>query len=435
MRKKLLILWFFIFGLKINAEKKLVIISPHWEGIKIEFTRVFNSWYLKNYKEKVNIEWIDQGGTSDDLKYVESLFKKNPNGIGIDLFFGGGLSPFLKLKEEGLLERYKVSKEILKKLPKLCAGVPNYDQDFYWYGIVLSGFGILYNKKVLKFFNLPIPKTWKDLKNPSFYSLVGAADPRHSGSMHMMYEIILQSYGWKEGWKTILGMGGNVKNFSVSASEVARETSTGEVAVSLCIDTYALSQIEINGKENMGFVLPEEETVINPDCIGILKGAPNIDVAKKFIDFLLSEEGQILWMQKRGKKGGPLEYSLNRFSILPEIYLNPEIEIEINPYTIKKTLKYDFNLASKRWSVLDDMIGALVIDCHKELKKAWEIIIKTGNKKLEKKFYEIPVDWKIQKFLWENWKDPVFRNKYINSWIRFSIEKFKSIVVEGKLLM
>ncbi|MCS7180159.1 MAG: extracellular solute-binding protein, partial [bacterium] len=432
--KKILITLFILYRF-LSAGKNLIIISPHWEGVKIEITRAFSEWYEKNFKEKVKIEWIDQGGTSDDLKYVESLFKKNPKGIGIDLFFGGGLSPYLKLKEEGFLEKYKLPQNILKKIPKTCAGVPNYDNEFYWYGVVLSGFGILYNKKALKFLKLPFPNTWKDLGEIRYFSLVGAADPRHSGSMHMMYEIILQTYGWEEGWKTILSLAGNTKNFSISASEVARETSTGEVVVSLCIDSYALAQIEVNGKENMGFILPENQTVINPDCIGILKGAPNIEIAKRFIEFLFTYETQLLWIQKKGKKGGPIEYSLNRFPIILDVYSGAEIEVETNPYELFNTINFDFQLAAMRWSLLDDMIGCFVIDCHDELKKAWWIISKTKNKNLKERFYEIPVDKKIQRFLWENWKDPIFRNKYLNEWIDFSLKKFKNIIVESKFLM
>ncbi|MCM8818318.1 MAG: extracellular solute-binding protein [Candidatus Omnitrophica bacterium] len=434
MKKKFSLIFFGLINF-LYCEKNLVIISPHWEGVKIEISRAFCEWYEENYKEKVKIEWIDQGGTTDDIKYVESLFKKNPNGIGIDIFFGGGLSPYLKLKEQGLLEKYKLPQNLLKKIPKLCGGIPNYDNDFYWYGVVLSGFGILYNKKALKFLKLPPPETWKDLGESYYYSLVGAADPRHSGSMHMMYEIILQAYGWEEGWKTIFAIAGNTKNFSTSASEIARQTSTGEVVLSLCIDSYALAQIEVNGSENMGFILPENQTVINPDCIGILKGAPNIEVAKKFIDFLFTEEGQLLWIQKKGKNKGPKKYSLNRFPIIPDIYNYPEVEIDTNPYKIQNTITYDFKLAGNRWAILDDMIGTFIIDSHTELKKAWKIVLKTKNKNLKEKFFEIPVDKKIQRFLWENWSDPIFRNKYLNEWIEFSLKKFKNIIIEGKYLM
>lgn len=429
-------LWLFLLYLTTIlaiAEEKLVIISPHWEGVRIEIERAFNDWYVKNYGEKVDIEWIDQGGTSDDLKFVESLFKKNPESIGIDLFFGGGINPYLTLKEKGLLQPYKVPLEILKKIPNQCAGIPNYDKEFYWYGVVLSGFGILYNKRVLNYLSLPCPSTWESLTDKRYYSWVGNGDPRHSGSLHMMYEIILQAYGWKKGWEIILAIAGNTKTFTASASSVAKNTSLGEVAVSLCIDSYALAQIEINGSENMGFVLPESHTVINPDAVGILKGAPNLKVAKRFINYLLSYEGQLLWMLPKGAEGGPLKYSLNRFSIRPDIYQNPLIKNTgtFNPYTIKRTINYDFDLASKRWNLLNDMIGALIIDQHPKLRKIWGII--KDDESLKKLFFKIPVDEKDQKFLCENWNNPVFRNQYINEWMNFSREKFLSIEQQIKL--
>ncbi|MCX8082541.1 MAG: extracellular solute-binding protein [bacterium] len=410
-----------------TADEKLIIISPHWEGVRIEVERAFNNWYVKNYGEKVEIEWIDQGGTSDDLKFVESLFKKNPEGIGIDLFFGGGINPYLTLKEKGLLQPYKVHPEILRDIPTRCAGIPNYDKNFYWYGVVLSGFGILYNKKVLDYLSLPYPSSWESLTDKRYYSWVGNGDPRHSGSLHMMYEIILQAYGWQKGWEIIFAIAGNTKTFTASASSVAKNTSLGEVAASLCIDSYALAQIETNGSENMGFVLPENLTVINPDGIGILKGAPNLKVAQRLIDYLLSYEGQLLWMLKKGTTGGPVTYSLNRFSIRPDIYENPAVKNTgiFNPYTLKGTLKYDFALASKRWNLLNDMLGAFVIDQHTVLTKIWSII--KDDEALKKLFFEIPVEEKDQKFLWENWNNPVFRNQYINEWMKFSREKFKTI--------
>jgi len=425
----LLILWITVFTTKTYGVEKLVIISPHWEGVRIEIEEAFKKWHLKNYGIPVEIEWIDQGGTSDDLKFVESLFKKNPESTGIDIFFGGGISPYLTLKEKGFLQQYKIQKEILNKIPPRCAGIPNYDKEFYWYGVILSGFGILYNKKVLDYLSLPYPETWESLGNPVYYSWVGNGDPRHSGSLHMMYEIILQAYGWQKGWEVIFSIAGNTKTFTASASSVAKNTSLGEVAVSPCIDSYALAQIEVNGPENMGFILPENLTVINPDAIGILKGAPNLKIAQRFINYLLSYEGQLIWIKKKGTEGGPKKYSLNRFSIRPDVYEDPSIKNTdiFNPYKLKGAINYDFDLASKRWNLLNDMIGALIIDHHQKFKKIWSIISKIENENLKKLFFKVPVEEKMQKFLWENWNDPVFRNYYINEWSNFSREKFRSI--------
>ena len=71
----------------------LVLISPHWEGIRYEFERAFKQRYQKDTGRTVELEWLDVGGSSETLRYVESEFKNKPAGIGIDIFFGGGYDP------------------------------------------------------------------------------------------------------------------------------------------------------------------------------------------------------------------------------------------------------------------------------------------------------------------------------------------------------
>jgi len=416
-----------------GASERLVIISPHWEGVRIEVTRAFTRWYRQTYGTDVSVEWIDQGGTSDDVRYVISLFAKNPEGIGIDLFFGGGLDPFLKLKAMGYLVPYRVRREILKGIPPSCGGIPNYDHDYCWYGVVLSSFGILYNKKALSFLNLPVPQSWEDLGKECYFSWVGAGDPRNSGTMHMMFEIILQAQGWEKGWRTILSLAGNTKSFSASASQVARDTATGEVAVSLAIDSYALDQIQTNGSENMGFVLPQGMTVINPDAIGILKGAPNLTTAQRFVEFVLSPAMQNLWMVPKGTPGGPKEFSLNRLAIRQDAYQTPGIVFrDLNPYAFSSSFAFDANLSAARWAVFNDMVGACVIDCHRELKQAYAALRGKKDRRLRERFFELPFDATLQKHYRDNWSDAGFRNRAIAQWQNFSRRKFLSVVRQAK---
>lgn len=411
------------------AEENLVVISPHWEGVKIEIEKAFKKYYYNIKQKDIRIEWLDQGGTSDDLKYVESLFKKNPQTTGIDVFFGGGLDPYLRLKEKGYLASCKIPVKILKEIPKECNGIPNYDnKDYTWYGVVLASFGILCNKKALQFLGVSEPKKWSDLAKPEYYSWVGTSDPRHSGSMHMMFEIILQANGWEKGWEVILGILANTTSIPASASQAAKDTAIGQTAVSLSIDSYALAQIEVNGPENMSFVLPERETVINPDCVGILKGAPHFENATIFIEFLLTDECQKIWMYPKGSPGGPEKYSLNRLSIKPAIYKDCPIPV-VNPYQKKLDLAFDFKLASKRWALVNDLAGAIAIDCASYLRKAYKKVIDGSCDR--KIFFEIPVKESEQHYLIENWKDPVFRNKYLNKYLKFSMEKYRSCI-KGK---
>ena len=109
-----LLLVFFVFtAVARSAEDKLIIISPHWEGIEQEFNRGFESWYEIQTGRQVKIEWLDQGGTSSDIRFIEAEYKRLKDGINIDLLFGGGTDAFMKLAEMGLLATYKLPKEQL----------------------------------------------------------------------------------------------------------------------------------------------------------------------------------------------------------------------------------------------------------------------------------------------------------------------------------
>ncbi|GAG08955.1 unnamed protein product, partial [marine sediment metagenome] len=219
-----------------NPDVDLVVITPHWEGIRKEYEAAFKAYYLDTFGDVVNIQWLDVGGTSDVTKYVDSAFSATPESIGIDIFWGGGIDPFIAAKEKGQLQAYEVSEAVLSKIPETIAGVSMYDPDYTWYGSALSGFGIVYNKALLELEGLPVPETWEDLTDPQLKGWVGSADPRHSGSTHMMYEIILQAYGWEEGVKLATLMGANIKTFPSSSSAVPKSVGSGDVAYGLAID-------------------------------------------------------------------------------------------------------------------------------------------------------------------------------------------------------
>lgn len=352
----------------------LVIISPHWEGIRREFGLAFSAWTQKNLGYKTDVEWLDVGGTSDAVRYVRSEFRRAPRGINADLFFGGGIDPYLQFKKEGLLEPAGIAPAVIDRIPPTFSGIELYDRDRQWFGACLSGFGIIHNKKVLEILKLTAPRDWADLASPRYFSWVGSGDPRSSGSVHMAYEIILQAYGWEKGWPIILRMAGNIRNFSRAASDVPKDTALGEIACGLAIDVYAWRQVSEAGSERIGFILPEGLTVINPDGIAILKGAPHAELAAKFIEFTLSDAGQRLWVLRKGAPGGPREYELGRMPVIPGFAnaFGREVAVPFDPFGWKGGFIYDTKKGSQRWTLINDLIGSVLIDNHRELAAAWD---------------------------------------------------------------
>ena len=408
--------------------KKLVLLSPHQESIMTEMTAGFQKWHKAKYGEDVELEWLDQGGTSNIIKFIRSEFARNPDGINADIFFGGGTDPYLRLKSEGLLQPYQLPDEILSKLQQEYAGSPVYDQDFQWYGTCFSVFGILYNKELLELKGLPEPKRWDDLARPEVMGWVSSADPRQSGSVHKMYELILQSYGWEEGFEVVTRMDANVKVFSRGSSDITRDVDLGETAYGLAIDINAMAKIAEAGTDKLGYVMPEGQTVIDTDSIGILKGAPNKELACRFLEFVMGEPGQKLWMLKKGEAGGPVEFPLRRMSVMPSMYdqLGDRVEVATNPFKWDATLKYDHEKGSVRWDIVGDLIGAMTIDMHDELMDAWKATIEGGMKEAAvERLAAVPIsEDEVSSLGKEKWDDPEFRNTKIAEWTRFAQDKY-----------
>ena len=415
------------------AEDALIIISPHSEGIQTEFDRNFKIWYEEQTGRTVEVDWRDVGGTSSNYRFIDSEFKRVPEGIDVDMFFGGGTDSYLRLAEQNLLSPYKLPAAQLEQIPQTFHGIPVYDAEYQWYGAALSSFGIMFNDELRTMLGLPEVQTWQDLGDTTLFKQIGAADPRESGSAHMMYEIILQTHGWKNGFALLTKIGGNVRRFSAGANAIPKDVVAGDVIYGMAIDFYAYGQIVVVGADKIKYVMPSDGTVVNPDSIAILKGAPNLAVAQKFIEFVLSERGQKLWMLPDSDAEGPKwEGGLNRASVLPALYEKlGDRCIVTNPFTLGFTpFQYDADKGGARWDIVNDLFGVLIIDSHKDLVNAWKAI---GNCKDAAKrdaaiasLTQMPISEEdAMQFATAEWKDPGFRNEKLKEWGQFAKRKFR----------
>ena len=381
------------------------IVSPHSNEIRNEFAQLW-----KKSHPETSIKWIDQGGTSDDLKFVRDQFatRGKDKGIGVDLFFGGGGETFAELEGDGLLvplsEKYGV--------PDALNGVPLRGKNNDWVAAALSGFGILYNRKIAARDALPIPQTWSDLANPKLQERIELADPRHSGSAHTTYEIILQTNGWENGWKILTAMTGNCRKFATASSEPLQDVKTGEAVFCSAIDFYATTAIEQAGKEKLGYIEPQGQNILTADPIGLLPAAPNEKMAREFIKMVMSPAGQKLWFAPKGSEGGPTNATLFRLPALPAAYqdIPAGAWTQTDPFATKTTANYDANKAAGRRRALDDLIGSVLVDNLDTIKRAWK-----KNPNLEQVGY-VPVSEAEFSKIAPKWDDPQFASTTKTQW-------------------
>jgi ABC-type Fe3+ transport system substrate-binding protein len=410
---------------------RVIILTPHVDEIRHEFTRGFRTWHQEQFGEPAEAEWRNVGGTADALRFIQSEFARKPDGIGLDILFGGGQEPYLLLADKKLALRHVPPANVLSGIPQNMQGMDVYDRDFMWFGAALSSFGILQNTRVQRLLGLKMARDWQDLAKPAMLGWVGAGDPRNSSTMNVMFEAFLQAYGWEKGWEKLTQIGGNVRKFDRLSSTTAKDVTLGETAYAFAIDFYGFSQIAVAGRTNMTFVLPQDFTAINADGICLLKGAPNLVTAERFIDFVLSETGQKLWYLRRGVTGGPAQFSIERMPVRPDLYkrFSDASNIEFSPFDLKQSFIYDSKLGRDRREIIGALVGALMVDTHTELRAAWRAVIARHLPAADlTALGRMPITAdEALKLAAGPWKDPSFRNARKIEWQRWARDKYRKL--------
>ena len=392
------------------GKEEIKIISPHRQEVRAEYSRAFFQWMRKNHQRDVYINWIDVGGAQQITRELESRFKQKPESSGLDIMFGGGTEPHEYLLKQGKLQRISLPDEIMAGIPKRAAGVPVYDPDGHWYGVALSGFGIIYRDSISILAGTQPPRIWDDLGKPEFFGMIASGNPRASGAMRACYEIMLQAKGYEEGWALITKLAANVRRYGQTASDAPNAVAIGNAAAGLSIDQYARTTIVTYDVPDIKFIYPENMTMINPDAISILKGAPNYDLAMLFVQFALSDEGQLILVQKPGVNGQ--KYALNRRPVRNGIHPDGDL-----PEAAENQFLFDSELSARRTIVMDDLIGMCLIDNHDLLKKIWKKIIDRGLRHEEvQALCKPPIESPDWKQLQKDYRDPINRVQFRRKW-------------------
>jgi ABC-type Fe3+ transport system substrate-binding protein len=351
----------------------LSVITPHNENIKYEFSRAFSEYAKEKYGWQVEFQWRDVGGGSSSiLQYLRNVYAK-ADSCGIDVLFGGGEYTFQYLDAEGLLEPLEVGEDVWENIPAVFGGMDMYSPKKTWCGNVLSSFGFLYNKELLKQLNVAEPTSWEDLGRAEYFDLVILADPTQSGSQAAANEMIVQTAPtWPQGWAKLLLILSNAKKFTDSSGAAARAPSLGECAVSVCIDFYGMMYAS-EAPQKLGYVSPKGQTAYTPDPIAVLKNPPHREAAQAFAAFVLSQRGQGLWGLPAGHPDGPERYRLNRTPIRKDFfeqYGASGVLSAANPYEAGSEMKIDAKLREVRYGVLAELVYSAAIENASLLREA-----------------------------------------------------------------
>lgn len=371
----------------------LVIISPHNEAIQSKFETAFVKKFALDHGKRVLIWWHQLGGSNAIMDFLTSQRQQNRS-KSLDLVFGGGEYLFRQLADRDMLAPLTLADDVLTNIPPQFAGVQLYDSQLRWCGNVLSGFGFIYDNQVAASLGVTELNTWSDLASPALFEQIAIADPKYSGSTVVAMEMILQSEpDWQTGWKTLLGVVSNSDEFMSSSEDAANAPVFSQTAAAICIDFYGMARQAID-PEKVTYITPKNQTAFTPDPIAILKDAPNAEVAKAFVDFVLSLEGQALWSDKGDASQKIYGASLHRTPIRKDSYtknaaaMSPTIK---NPYELADTFHLDSDLRTIRYDVLRKLVYAAAVKNLDLMQQAKQKLIDSQfDESLASEFYKLP---------------------------------------------
>jgi spermidine/putrescine-binding protein len=174
----------------------------------------------------------------------------------------------------------------------------------------------------------------------------------------------------------------------------------GVAAAGITIDFMGRFQSEMStpaGKEPITcYVNPKAGSSVNADPISLLRGAPHRQLAVRFIEFVLSAEGQKLWNYRPETPGGPKRFALRRLPIRRDFYPSTDPVLQEafeqhkpflsdhlwqpdnDPYQLAQSFHYMPRWTSLHFGIQRDLIRAMCMDSGDELKSAWRAILANG---------------------------------------------------------
>ncbi len=453
----------------LTADETLVVITPHNEALRHEYSIGFAAWYHARTGRTIAIDWRVIGGTSEITRFIESeyvaafqqhwtrqlgrpwsmavlaafsdgrlvpddtpeddtlemaarrAFLASRTSCGLDVFFGGGSYDYIRQAEAGRI----VDSGILQlhpewfgesTIPQSFTGEPYWDPQGRWVGDVLSSYGMIYNRdSLLRLGITHEPRQWDDLQDPRLQGEVALCDPTKSSSIAKAFENVIQQQihrrwvqlagatgrapaeleqqavaeGWVDGLRLLQRIGANARYFTDTSQKPPIDVVQGNSAVGMCIDFYGRGGFQqaarrIDGAEGrVGYYSPPDGTVLSPDPLAILRGAPHAAAARAFLEYALSMEGQKLWNFRPGTPGGPQRYELRRLPIRRDFYATKEFlpyrsDPDVNPYEEANPMIYHREWTNGLVREMAFVIRVMCQDTHPELVAAWRAIIRAG---------------------------------------------------------
>lgn len=343
-----------------SIEDELVLQTPVSKFIVDAALKAFAQYAKEKWNVTLKTSALHAGTPVSYGRIVE--WKGKPEA---DIFWGGESALFDKLAEQKLLVTLEISKAAWESIPAAIGkpkSVPLKDPNGFWVGTALEPYGLVYHPKLLKRLGVAELRDWEDVLNPRLKGNVAQCAPTRSSSSHATYEVVLQEKGNAKGWEWLQRLAANSGIFTARSRDVPSVVAKGEFAVGFAVPSYMAFEEKLAGFE-IKFVSPKN-AFVTPEPMGILAGARHPKAARAFVEFLLTAEGQRVFMERglfpvtpkykvQGPPGSTAELAVEFTGGVRSYFDSPVSNI------------YDDDIAQKRYNEVNEKY-------RKEIEAVWE---------------------------------------------------------------
>lgn len=305
----------FLFGTisVASAAEKLMV----YTSMKESLIGALRDAFIKKHPD-VSFDYYSAGAG----KLMAKIATERQSGkMAVDVLWHSEVPDFYKLKQEGILEKYISPEAKYVKSPVT-------DPEGYFTPARLATLGIVYNTRKLFVGSAMTgkvvpPKGWKDLLDPRFKGGFAIANPAISGTAFVSVAMLVNTLGWEY----FEALAKNNAIVGQGSGQVVDDTASGDLMAALGVDFICIDKIKKGAY--LALMFPDQFPVM-PSPVTIMKGTPNRKAAEKFVDFLLSKDGQTILMAS------------GTLSIRSDVPMPPGMPLVPADQAVQRAMKLDY---------------------------------------------------------------------------------------------
>ncbi|MFO1285384.1 MAG: ABC transporter substrate-binding protein [Rubrivivax sp.] len=251
-------------------------------SVELEWCALMSSTFERETGIKVNMVRKSTGEVLAQL----NAERANPK---TDLWFGGTGDPHLQAAEQDLtlVHVSPLAPRLHDWARGLAAASGNRTVAVY-----LGPLGVAYNPEVLARKKLPVPQCWKDLARPEYRGEVQNSNPNSSGTAYTAIATFVQLFGEEGAFDYMKAVHRNTSEYTRSGAGPVKNAARGETGIA--IGFLALAAGEIKQGLPLKTFVPCEGTGYEIGAMSLVKGARNLDNARRFYEWSLGAPAQAL---------------------------------------------------------------------------------------------------------------------------------------------